>query len=329
VRHVHRSYDNAVGRWIYLPHWIRRRADADALDVIVSALSHSNLVALLGLKLILPSRVPVVISEHNLPSVLLRIDRRAARTKLWLMRRIYRFADAAVAVSHAVAAELVSRYAVPQDRVAVVPNPVLKMREAHSPGLPASIHLAFVGRLVPQKAPHLLVQTLARLADMGIAVRGTLVGDGPLRAAIAADARRARVQLDFAGWRTRWQDEVRGCDCLLLPSEVEGFGNVLVEAAAAGMPCVARSSALGVADAIVPGVTGELVAAGTPEALAAGVIRAISRPKQDPIEAWLRRFTPESSGNVLLDVVWRVTAQSDLNTGRDMPFRSDQAMRAA
>lgn len=322
VTHVHRDFGSTLGRWISLPRWIRARSQNDALDVLVSALSHANLVALVGLKVLARPDVPVVISEHSLPSLLLGLDRRGARTKLWLLRRLYRLADAVVAVSHAVATDLVSRFRIPSDRVVVVPNPVLEMTRSPAPKLPQSVHLAFVGRLVPQKAPRLVVQTLASLAELGVSVRGTFVGDGPLREELAADARRARVPVRFAGWRPRWQDEVRECDCLLLPSDVEGFGNVLVEAAAAGIPSVVCSRALGVADAVIPGVTGELVAFATPGALAAGVIRAIHSGNDDPLRAWLCRFTPESSVDVLFEVIRGVTgkpaldaAKPDLNCG--------------
>jgi glycosyltransferase involved in cell wall biosynthesis len=308
VSHIHRSFTSRVGRWISLPLWIRARAREDRLEVLVSALTHANLAALIGLKLAGPTHTSVIISEHNLPSVLLPLDRRRARVKLWLLRRLYRYPEAAVAVSHPVAAELVSRFRVAPDRLAVVPNPVLDAPVAAVSRSPERAHVAFVGRLVPQKAPHLFVDTLAELANRGIAVRATVVGDGPLRDDVAAAAQRAGVPVRFTGWRSRWQDEVQDCDCLLLPSEVEGFGNVLIEAAAAGIPSVVRSSALGVADAVIPGVTGELVAWGTPEALAAGVLRAITAPTGDPIAAWLRRFTTQSSADVLLELIGRVTA---------------------
>ncbi len=50
----------------------------------------------------------------------------------------------------------------------------------------------------------------------------------------------------------------------MLSSFVEGFGNVLVEAALVGVPFVSMSRALGVADAIVPGMTGFLCFSDTP-----------------------------------------------------------------
>jgi glycosyltransferase involved in cell wall biosynthesis len=94
---------------------------------------------------------------------------------------------------------------------------------------------------------------------------------------------------------------------VLLPSDREGFGNVLVEAAAVGVPSVAVSGALGVADAIVPGITGELALGSSASDLADAVQRA-SELKVDGIEAWLERFSVDSSGRDLETVLSRVVA---------------------
>jgi glycosyltransferase involved in cell wall biosynthesis len=110
---------------------------------------------------------------------------------------------------------------------------------------------------------------------------------------------------------------------------VEGFGNVLIEAAAAGIPSVARSSALGVADAVIPGVTGELVASGTPEQLADGVLRAITARPADPVAAWLRRFTTQSSSDTLLELIGRVTAQKGSSAGAGSGSDAHPTRRAA
>ena len=310
VVHVHRDFARALHRWVRLPGWLRARARQDRLDVLISALTHANLVALIGLATVRPSRTRVIITEHSLPSRVLPLDGRGSRVKLWLVDRLYRRADAAVAVSHAVAAELAGRWSVPFDRIAVVPNPVLDLPPARLPVLPGSLHLLFVGRLVPQKSPHRFVETLASLAGLGIDVRGTVVGAGPLQKGVEQAAVAAGVVVSFTGWQSDWTTSADAYDCLVLPSSVEGFGNVLVEAAAAGIPCVAPSTALGVADAIVPGVTGELAAAATGRALAAAVLRAVAAREDDPVGSWLRRFTPQSSADALLDAVHQAVGRA-------------------
>jgi glycosyltransferase involved in cell wall biosynthesis len=298
ARHEHFTPRSRSARVFGLPFWLRKRAKRDELDVIVSLLTFSNLAAIVGLKA-LPSRVPVVISERNVLSVLLPLNERHPRLKRDLARLLYPRANAVVAISHPVAAELVARYGVRSARTFVVPNPVLetaaRRRNGRAPELPRRLHVAFVGRLVRQKSPQLFIETMVELRERGIDVRASMIGDGPLREELESYASVRAIDVAFLGWRQPWWESVANVDCLLLPSESEGFGNVLVEAASVGIPSVARSSALGVADAIVPGLTGELVTGGTVADLADGVIRAVRPAGETALERWLERFRADTS----------------------------------
>jgi glycosyltransferase involved in cell wall biosynthesis len=69
----------------------------------------------------------------------------------------------------------------------------------------------------------------------------------------------------------------RVMDVLVLPSWREGFPNVVLEAAASGVPVIA-AACTGSLDAVVPGVTGVLVPAGSPEEIA----NAVSHILRDP-----------------------------------------------
>ena len=306
--HAHFPLRSAGSRWLLLPAWIRRRADRDGLEALVSMMTFANLAAVAGASALRGrSAIPVVIVEHSVMTLGLPLqsDGSGARTKRWLARRLYRHASAAIGVSHPVVADMIGGYGVDPSRAFVVPNPVLEAPPAEpEPGLPpAALNVAFVGRLVARKRPLLFVDALAALAARGIEVRGTVVGDGPMRDEVRARGRERGVPLDLRGWTEPWLDAARDVDCLLLPSDVEGLGNVFVEAAAAGIPSVARSSALGPADAIVPGLTGELVGQSGPEHLADGVLRAVSSRGGDPLASWLSRFSAQASAARLLEIL--------------------------
>ena len=72
----------------------------------------------------------------------------------------------------------------------------------------------------------------------------------------------------------------------------------VAEAAARGVPSVAVSTALGVADAIIPGVTGELSLDDDPASIADAVEAAAGLDVHD-VDAWLERFSADSSGALL------------------------------
>ena len=65
-------------------------------------------------------------------------------------------------------------------------------------------------------------------------------------------------------------EALRGAELLVLPSEAEGFGMVLIEAMAAGVPIVA-TDAPGIRDVVRDGVTGMLVPIGAHHALAVAI----------------------------------------------------------
>ena len=164
-------------------------------------------------------------------------------------------------------------------------------------------------RLVIQKRPTLAIDTAAELNRRGIPAEVVSFGGGPLLSSMTRAARAAGVPFTDQGWVEDWFAHFGTNAVVLLPSSREGFGNVLVEAAAMGVPSVAVSGALGVADAIVPGITGELALTDDPADLADAVERASMLPVDD-IDAWLARFSVEASGHDLERVLNLVAGRS-------------------
>ncbi|HEX5852151.1 MAG TPA: glycosyltransferase [Solirubrobacteraceae bacterium] len=293
-------------RPVLMPWWLAGRIRRDTPDVVLSLMTFSNVVSLLALKLGGHSTVPLMVSEHNVQSLQTVNLRRRERLTVWLARRLYRFATGALAVSHPVAAELVSAFRVPAQRIFVVPNPVLSSSEATAAApahqLPKDLHLVLVGRHAEQKRPQLFLEVLQDLAHRGVSVRGSVIGDGPLREATEQKSSQLGLDVAFLGWREPWWEAVSNVDCLVLTANAEGLANVLVEAASAGIPSVASSRALGVADAIVPGVTGELALGDNPRSYADAVLRAAPLVLTSPIEirAWLNHFSSAHSTATLL-----------------------------
>jgi len=155
--------------------------------------------------------------------------------------------------------------------------PYEAIERAAAPGA----RLLFVGRLVQSKGLHVLFQALAQLREAfpGLAVR--LVGEGPERAALEAQAHELGVddRVEFVGYRP--QDEIRRylreTDVFVLPSFAEGVPVVLMEAMAAAVPVVATDIA-GVPELVEHGASGLLVAPGDADALAAAIAQLLSDP---------------------------------------------------
>lgn len=299
----------------FMPGWLRNRIRQDNPDVVLSLMTFSNVISLLALKVSAHSAVPLMVSEHNVQSLQAMNVRRRDRLTVWLARRFYSHATGALAVSHPVAAELVAAFRVPAQRVFVVPNPVVAslasaIDTAHP--TPKELHLILVGRHARQKRPLLFLDVLYELAQRGVTVRGTVIGDGPLRKSMELKASALGLDVSFLGWKEPWCEAVSDVDCLVLTANAEGLANVLIEAAAAGIPSVASSRALGVADAIVPGITGELALGDSPQAYADAVLSAarLVLTSTVDIRAWLNRFSTSHSTATLLAALGAITGDA-------------------
>lgn len=99
------------------------------------------------------------------------------------------------------------------------------------------IVLAFFGRLVLEKGIDRYAQTVRMLAKRGVATRAVVIGEGPARARMQT----ALPGAIFTGHLTgeALATAVASCDVLMNPSLTETFGNVTLEAMAAGLAVVA------------------------------------------------------------------------------------------
>lgn len=146
---------------------------------------------------------------------------------------------------------------------------------------PALSEVICVGRLVPAKGQHILIQAIAALRDADVPVRLRLVGDGPDRASLEEQTRRLglsdRVIFDGAVNLDRVRALYQGADIFALASFAEGIPIVLMEAMAMEIPCV-TTRITGIPELIRDGQDGILVAPSDDEELA----RAIRRLIEDP-----------------------------------------------
>ncbi len=139
-------------------------------------------------------------------------------------------------------------------------------------------HVLTVGRLVAHKGHDILIRAAALLPDSA-PWRITCVGDGPLRGSLLAlieELRLAnRVHIEYAADADRLNDLYRHAGMFAFPSlerthAAEGYGIVLLEAMAAGLPIIA-SRAGGVPEVLLEGALGMLIAPGSPSALAQAI----------------------------------------------------------
>jgi glycosyltransferase involved in cell wall biosynthesis len=202
------------------------------------------------------------------------------RRNLRLKRETLADADAIIAVSRQIAADLRARASELRDApIEQIPNPfdVAALRsEAAGRSRPlAGPYALAVGKLETNKGADLLPR-IAHDAQLDRPL--VVVGDGRLRSSMEAEARALGVDLRVTGWVPREEalGWLAGASLLVFPSRgPESLSRVLVEAAALGVPIAAMLTG-GTADIVEHGVTGLL----SPDA--AGLARDAARLARDP-----------------------------------------------
>lgn len=154
----------------------------------------------------------------------------------------------------------------PEDRVAVIPNGIDLAgfdRRAQAPVSPrdgTDLVIGTVGRLTRQKNHGLLLDVARALVAQEIRFRLLIAGAGELEDELRAKARRLALEdrVEFLGFVENVPAFLQAIDLFVLTSSWEGFGYVIIEAGAAGLPTVAFDVSSN-PEVVVDGTTGFLV----------------------------------------------------------------------
>lgn len=192
-------------------------------------------------------------------------------------------ADVIVANSQAVADDVAFREGVERSRIrvirngVVVPDPVsVDERRAVRASIGITddaLAIGCIGTFKRGKGQALAVKALAMARSDVPDAWLVLVGDGPERAAVDEQVRRAGLQrVLFTGPVPDARTLYPGLDVALSASDAEGLPNAVLEAAAAGLTIVATDAG-GTSEIVIDGRTGILIPVGDAAGLAGGIVR--------------------------------------------------------
>lgn len=195
------------------------------------------------------------------------------RSKLYRRSLVKAYQGAAKVIAVSPSLRKVLCELVPLDKVEMIPNglDISKMTLTVKPHKPN--RLVYIGNLIPEKGVQNLIKALAILKEQGTKLTLDIIGQGDHRAFLEGLTRELSVhkEVKFLGQYT--PSEIRKTlptyHILVLPSLIESFGLVLIEAMACGLPVLSTFS--GGPESIVTGETGVLVKTGSALALSDGL----------------------------------------------------------
>lgn len=201
------------------------------------------------------------------------------RSPTWLEKLLMRYCFARfrgiIASSMGVADDLINNYYAPARKVVVIYNGIdlaHVRRSAHS-SIPYQKDCPWIvtaARLHEQKDLPTLLRAFKQVRAVKI-IKLFIVGDGPLKDSVTRWAIEVGIERDveMTGFQKNPFPYIARADVFVLSSLYEGFGNVIVEAMALGVPVVATDCPSGPGEIIRDGENGFLVTVGDHDAMAA------------------------------------------------------------
>lgn len=240
---------NGLKRLLLIPYIEYKRlkffvnyARKNKFDIIIAFLETPSFIACLGK--LLYKIGPVVVSERNDPAALNFLMKK-------LISLLYRQADGLICQN-----EYVKNYFTKlgfKIPLPILPNPVNLQDIPNQDSLQKKREIVCVGRLAPQKNHALLIDAFSEIAPKYPNYTLKIYGSGPLE--IFLKQKIADLNLTdrvfLMGTKKQVLAEVCKCDIFVLPSDFEGFPNVLIEAMALKMPVISSDFPTGIARKLI------------------------------------------------------------------------------
>lgn len=258
-------------QWAELLRFVR----AGGYDIIHT---HDHKTDLMGVMLQRVAPVRAVATAHGYhPNAM-----RRQRLYRWLDLLALRQYDQVITVSDGLRAEM-ARAGLRPERLTTIHNAIDVAAFRAQGAVPADLGVGAgpvvmaVARFIAEKRLDIFLAAAARVHSQIPTARFVLVGDGPLRPALEAQARAAGLDgaATFLGYRRDVAALMAASDLVVLSSDYEGCPMVLMEAQALGKPVVATRIP-GVDEIVEHEATGLLVPPGAPDALAAAMARLLT-----------------------------------------------------
>jgi glycosyltransferase involved in cell wall biosynthesis len=258
-------------------------------DVILSMLTHNNIMALLSRLLF---RIRVIACEHNTLSEVMKTEE--GRSMLGMpvapmVKVLYRFAENIITVSEGIKSDLISAIGISPYRIKTIYNPI-DLNRVNSlmhapPGHPFFAEqkpvVVAMGRMTAQKRFDILLNAFSRVI-LSTDARLIILGEGPERTRLENMVKDLGIEekVSLAGFQRNPYALLAHADVFVLSSQYEGLPMAILEAMACGLPVISTDCRSGPTEILEDGQCGILVPVNDEAALAEAMTELLKDKKQ-------------------------------------------------
>lgn len=264
---------------------IRKLMRYDSPSVVLGDVTGFNTMLLLN-RIMSGKPKHLFVRMGNIKSKSLKIERDVKAIVQYLsIKYLFPKATAIITPTQAAKDDLVTNFKIPREQIYLVPNPLdieaiqaISSEPVDHPWFNDNTPIVTtVGRLIPRKGIVYLIQAMSILRNK-VNCRLVIIGGGPLRASLQAGVRERKLDdcVTFLGEQVDAFKFIAKSTIYVHPALSEGFGYVIVEAMACGIPVIAMKGSGGPEDIITDGVDGFLVRPANPEAIATAILKLLN-----------------------------------------------------
>lgn len=202
---------------------------------------------------------------------------------------LYRLAAKVIALSGGVKENIINRYKINSEKIRIIYNPVdletIEDRSTNGEIAPEHVPIfsshekviITAGRLVDDKDHRTMLQAFAKVNEQ-IKSKLVILGEGELEKELKSFAKELGIEdrVYFAGFQKNPYVYFKQADVFALSSKREGFGHVLAEALAVGVPVVSTACKPGAIEVLAGGKYGKLSSVGNAAALAKNMLEVLT-----------------------------------------------------
>lgn len=242
-------------------------------DVVMSTLSPINILCILTKIILRNKKTKYIIRETTIKSISIEqtkdnfLEKKIYKT---LIKRLYNYADSIISLSEGAKIDLVANFGIKENKIKVIYNPLnINLIQTKSREKVKDINLnknskkiVCVGSLVKSKGHRYLIEALRILNfEKNYNIEAYFIGEGKLKEELINEVNLKKLinKVHFLGFKSNPYKYVKNSDIFVLPALWEGFGNVIVEAMACGIPVISSNCESGPKEIIEDNYNGLLI----------------------------------------------------------------------